>query len=60
MYATNGLSTETHKSFLIHYSVWGGGEGECLKRILAYLDCIKYNEINIGHSHIQKHSSNKK
>ena len=28
---------------------------KCLKYILTYLDCIKYNEIKIDHSHIQKH-----
>ena len=30
-----------------------------LKSILTYLDCTKYNEINIGYSHIQKHVSHK-
>ena len=35
-------------------------EEKCLKRILTYLDCTKYNEINIGHLHIQKHVSYKK
>ena len=30
-------------------------EGNFLKRILAYLYCIKYNEINIFLSDIQKH-----
>ena len=31
----------------------------CLKRILTYLDCIKYNEINRGHLYLQKHVSPK-
>ena len=34
------------------------GRGE-LKRILTYLDNTTYNEINIGHYHIQKHISYK-
>ena len=55
-HATNGLSTETHKSFL-NITV---SEEKCLNRILTYLDSIKYNEINIGHSHTQKHVSYKK
>ena len=42
--ATNSLSTETHKSF---------DGGKCLKHILTYLDSIKFNEINIGHSHLK-------
>ena len=54
---TGDLSTEIHKNFLIHYGLWGG---KCLKHILTYLDCIKCNEINLGHSHIQKHVSYKK
>ena len=32
---------------------------KCLKCILTYLDSTKYNEINIGHSHIQNHLSYK-
>ena len=52
MYANNGFSTEAHKNFPIHYGLCGK---KILKRILTYLDCTKYNEINIGHSHIQKH-----
>ena len=35
-------------------------EEKCLKRILTYFDCIKHNEINVGHSHTQKHVSYKK
>ena len=35
-------------------------EEKCLKRILTYLYCSKYNEIDIGHLHIQKHASYKK
>ena len=30
---------------------------KCLRRILTHLDCTKYNEINISHSHTQKHIS---
>ena len=33
---------------------------KCLKSILTYLDCTKYNETDIGHLHNQKHISNKK
>ena len=51
IYTANGLFTETHKIFPIHYGLWGG----CLKNILTYLDCTKYNEIDIGHLYIQKH-----
>ena len=57
IYTTNGLSTETHKSFPIHYGLLGGG---CLKSILTNLDCTKYYEIDVGHLHIQKHVSYKK
>ena len=39
IHTTNSLSTETHQSFLIHYGSWGG----CLKHILKYLYCTKYN-----------------
>ena len=34
--------------------------GKCLKSVLTCLDCTKYNEIDIGHLHIQKHVSNKR
>ena len=34
--------------------------GKCLKHIFAYLDRTKYNEINLSHSHIQRHVSYKK
>ena len=47
-----GLSTETHKSFPIYYSL---RIENCLKRITTYFDCIKYNEINVSHSYVQKH-----
>ena len=32
-------------------------EGKRLKRILMFLYCANYNEINICHSDIQKHGS---
>ena len=51
--ATNNLYTSSYKSFL---TLWG----KCLKRILIYLYCINYNEINICISDIQKHASYKK
>ena len=51
MDTTNGLSTETHKIFR-YITAYGG---KCLKPILTYLDCTKYNEINISHSDLQKH-----
>ena len=34
--------------------------GKMFKAFLTYLDCTKYNKIDIGHSHIQKHVSDKK
>ena len=43
MHGTKGSSTEVHKSF--QYINADGGEN--LKRILAKLDCIKCNEINL-------------
>ena len=43
IYKSNGLSTETHKSFPIHYGLWGG---KCSKRIFVYSYCTKYDEIN--------------
>ena len=33
---------------------------KCLKFILTYLYCTKYDENNIGYLHIQKHGSYKK
>ena len=50
------MSTGSHKSFPIHCTL----QGKCLKSILTYLDCTKYNEMYIGHLHIQKHVSYKK
>ena len=35
-------------------------KGKSFKRILAYLYCIKYNEINICHLGIQKYNSHEK
>ena len=55
---TNDLSTETVKIFwYITGEKWGE---KYLKRILTYLHSTKYNEINMCHSHIQKHVSYKK
>ena len=34
--------------------------GKCLKNILTYLYGIKYNEISICHSYLQKHVSYEK
>ena len=45
MYGAKCSSTETHKSFPIHYGLWG----KILKRILTHLYSNKYNEINICH-----------
>ena len=56
IHTTNSLSTETHKSFPIHY----GLRGKSFNRILTYLYCTKYNEINISYSDIQKHFPIKK
>ena len=44
----NVFSTEIHKSFPIHYCLGG----KFLKRVLTYLSCTKYNEINISHSDV--------
>ena len=57
MHTTNGMSTKTHKSFPIHYGLW---EGEFLKRILTYLYCTKYYDINRCTLNIQKHVFYKK
>ena len=53
---TNGSSIKVHKSFLSLQTMVGG----FLKRILTYLCCIKYNEINVCHSDKYKHASHKK
>ena len=50
IYGIHRSSTETHKSFLIHYSLWGVGY---LKRILTGLHCNKCNEIIMWHSDSQ-------
>ena len=44
VYGTHRSSTETHKSFLIHYGLCGGKD---FKRILICLYCNKWNKINI-------------
>ena len=49
----NILYTSFHKSFPIQYTY--GKEN--LKRILTYLYCTKYNEINAFHLVIQKYVS---
>ena len=51
---TNGSPTEAHKSFPLHYGVWGGG---FLKRILINLPPTKDNEINMFHLDVQNHVS---
>ena len=53
---TNGLSTDTQK---FSDTLQRMGK-KCLKHILTYFYCTKYNEINIGHPHIQKDVSYKK
>ena len=35
-------------------------EGKISNRILTYLHCAKFNEINLCHFDVQKHVSNKK
>ena len=42
-----------HKSFPIHYRLWG----EFLKHILSNLYSTIYNEVNICHTDVQKHLS---
>ena len=55
----NGLNsikisyTGSYISFPIHYGLWGG----FLKRIVTNLPPTKFNEINIFHSDVQKHTS---
>ena len=45
----------------MHYDQWGeGGREKFLNRILTHLYCTKHNEINIGHSDVQKRISYKK
>ena len=46
MYGTNALFTETHKSFLMHYGLWG----KYLKHILKCLCCNKCSKIDIRRS----------
>ena len=51
IYGTHGSSRERHKSFLIHYGLWGGGGRDLKeKRILTCLYCNLCNKINMGHS----------
>ena len=57
IYGTDGLSTDTHKSFQMHYNLWGGKH---LKRILICFYCNKYNKTNICHSDTRKNVSYKK
>ena len=47
---TNGSSTQTYKSFPIHYGLW---EEDFLKRILMRSCITKCSEINMCHSDIQ-------
>ena len=49
IHTTNGLSTEKHKSFLIHFGWWGGVDLK-EKCILTCLYCNKWNKINMEHS----------
>ena len=57
IYGIHRSSTETHKSFLVHYDLRGEN---ILKSILTCLYCNKWNKINIWHSDTQKHFANKK
>ena len=57
VYGTKCSSTETNKSFPMHYGLWGG---RILKRFLTYLYCSKYNKSNMRHLAIQKHVSYEK
>ena len=45
-----------HRGTKFFVTLWLMGE-KFLKHILAYLYIIKYNEINIGYSDVQKHVS---
>ena len=44
----NGL----HYTRILHTTIFRSYRGKCLKRILTYLYCTKYNEIYKGHSYI--------
>ena len=51
----NSINTSgSYKRFVTHYSLRGK---KSLKRILTFLYCNKYNEVNIFHSDIQKRVS---
>ena len=53
VYITLMIRLQIHKSSPMHYGLWG-------KIFRAYFNifiCTKYNEINIGHSDVQKHVS---
>ena len=56
----NILYTGSYKSFLSTSKYITAYGEEIFKHILAYLYCIKYNEINIRHSDVQKHIFSKK
>ena len=56
IHTANYLSTETHKIFR-YITAYGGEKFTVYFNILK---CIKYNEINVGHSSVQKHVSYKK
>ena len=51
------ICLQRHTKVFRYITAYGG---KCLNRILTYLDCTKYNEINIDPSHIQNHVSYKK
>ena len=53
----NIFNTDSHKSFSICYGLLLF-TAYILKRILTYLYCTNYNEINKCHSYTQKHVSN--
>ena len=54
LYTTNDVSTEKFSDTLRTLG------GKCLKSILTYIDCTKYNENDIGCSHVQKQVCYKK
>ena len=57
MHGAKDSSTETHKSFPLHYGLM---RGKFLKRILTCLHCNKCNKIDRWHLDTQKRVSFKK
>ena len=57
IFMINDSTAEIHKIFPIHYCLWGA---LLSMHVLAYIYCIKCNEISICHLGVKKHISSKK